>query len=280
MAGNLVGPLIGGILPDLIGIRQTFFVSGGAIFLAFLATSAFIPEERREAPRDAALRRSAESTWAAITDRRPVIAMLATALILMLANVSIEPIIIVYVAQLTKDASHITLMSSLVMSASAFASILAAPRLGRLADRIGTWKVVIGCLLATALLLIPQAFVSNGWQRVALRFLMGLALAGLLPSITSLTRHSVPDRIAGAILGYSTVAQYLGQIIGPIVGGYFGRYFGMRAVFCGTSALLLVVTAFNWLVQRGHAQKAARSTDPRESAESPPYFPSQERRRW
>ena len=39
-----------------------------------------------------------------IPDRRPVIAMLVTAMLLMLANMSIEPIITVYVAQLVPAA--------------------------------------------------------------------------------------------------------------------------------------------------------------------------------
>src|SRR5277367_210771 len=33
MAGSLVGPLIGGTLPPLIGIRATFWLAGGVIFL-------------------------------------------------------------------------------------------------------------------------------------------------------------------------------------------------------------------------------------------------------
>ena len=28
LTGNLIGPLVGGVLPNLIGIRNTFFVSG------------------------------------------------------------------------------------------------------------------------------------------------------------------------------------------------------------------------------------------------------------
>ncbi|TEX86976.1 MFS transporter, partial [Campylobacter sp. CH165] len=33
MAGNLAGPLLGGALPPLIGIRATFWLAGGVIFL-------------------------------------------------------------------------------------------------------------------------------------------------------------------------------------------------------------------------------------------------------
>ena len=50
MAGSLVGPLIGGTLPPLIGIRATFWLAGGVIFLAFLATTFLIKEEKRSAP--------------------------------------------------------------------------------------------------------------------------------------------------------------------------------------------------------------------------------------
>src|SRR6202142_4478322 len=49
MAGNLVGPLIGGSLPPLIGIRGTFWLAGGIIFLTFIATTALIKEEKRPA---------------------------------------------------------------------------------------------------------------------------------------------------------------------------------------------------------------------------------------
>jgi MFS family permease len=198
-------------------------------------------------------------TWAAIPDRRPVFAMLATALMLMFANMSIEPIITVYVAQLVADPARIAVMSGLVMAASALASILAAPRVGRLADRIGAWPVVIGCLVASGLLLIPQAFVTDAWQLVALRFLMGLALAGLLPSVTALIRHSVPDGVTGGVLGYSQSAQYMGQITGPLVGGFAGAQFGMRSVFFATSALMLGGAALNWMVFRTLARPAADS---------------------
>jgi len=44
MAGNLVGPLLGGALPPIIGIRGTFLAAGGMIFLAFLATALLIKE--------------------------------------------------------------------------------------------------------------------------------------------------------------------------------------------------------------------------------------------
>ena len=173
--------------------------------------------------------------------------MLLTGTLLMMANMSIEPIITVYVAQLVPDDAQVTIVSGLVMSAAALGSIVSASRLGKLADRIGHWTVIIAGLSVCAALLIPQAFVTAGWQLIALRFLMGLSLGGLLPCITSVLRHSVPDSIAGTILGYGTSANYAGQVAGPLLGGFVGGHFGMRAVFLGTCVLMAAGAAFTWI---------------------------------
>ena len=108
----------------------------------------------------------------------------------------------------------------------------------KLADRVGHWNVVIACLGVAALLLVPQAFVIAGWQLIVLRFLMGVALGGLLPCITAIIRHSVPENATGNILGYSISSQYAGQVLGPLAGGFVGGRVGMRAVFLGTSVLM------------------------------------------
>ncbi|WP_256353921.1 MULTISPECIES: MFS transporter [unclassified Variovorax] len=247
MAGNLVGPLIGGALPPLIGIRNTFFAAGAVIFVAFLATVTLIREEKRPPVAKGA---QVKVGWASIDDKGPIVAMFITGTLLMLANMSIEPIITVYVAQLVADPVHVTLMAGLVMSAAALGSILSAARLGKLADRVGHWTVIIGCLAVSAVLLVPQAFVTSSWQLVLLRFLMGLSLGGLLPCIASVIRHNAPERAAGQMLGWSVSAQYTGQVVGPLLGGFVGGHYGMRAVFLGTCVLMAGGALWNWRVKR------------------------------
>jgi MFS family permease len=246
MAGNLVGPLVGGVLPQLIGIRSTFFLAGAVIFVTFLGTTFLIREEARPAQARA---RKRGGSWALIPDKLPIIAMLVTGLLLMIAQMSIEPIITVYVAQFVEP-SRVTFIAGVVMSVAALGSILSSSYLGKLADGIGHWTVITGCLAVSALLLIPQAFVDSGWQLIVLRFLMGLALGGLLPCIASVIRHNVPEIIAGGILGYSVSAQYAGQVIGPLAGGFVGGHIGMRAVFLGTSVLMAAGAIGNFIASR------------------------------
>lgn len=252
MAGNLAGPLIGGLLPPLIGIRATFIAAGALIFMTFLATVFLV---KRDHPAASGKGRGQRNGWSAVPDKRPIIAMLVTGMLLMLANMSIEPIITVYVAQFV-PASHVTIVAGVVMSGAALGSIISASRLGKLADRVGHWNVLIGCLLIAGVLLIPQAFVSNGLELIALRFMMGLALGGLLPCVASVIRHNVPPKVAGSMLGYSTSAQYTGQVIGPLAGGFVGGHFGMRLVFIGTAAVMVAGAAYNWIARSRHQSNA------------------------
>ncbi|MGJ5824092.1 MFS transporter [Serratia sp. H402Y] len=247
MAGNLAGPLAGGWLPGLIGIRSTFLCAGALIFFAFLMTLILIREEVKK-PSDVATQ--SRVGWSQIPARSVIVCMLCTGLLLMLANMSIEPIITVYVRTLVSDASQITKVAGYVMAAAALGSIISASWLGKLADRIGHLRIIALALAAAGLLLIPQAFVTSGWQLIALRFLMGLALGGLLPCIAAVIRHRVPEGMVGSILGSSVAAQFAGQFIGPLIGGFVGGHIGMRAVFLATSCILLLGAAWNLNIQR------------------------------
>ncbi|WP_176091183.1 multidrug efflux MFS transporter [Burkholderia ambifaria] len=241
MAGNLIGPLAGGILAPIIGIRATFWCAATVIFAAFLATAFLVHEVPSKSETHATT-----GHWREIPDKNKVIAMLLTGLLLTIANMSIEPIITVYVQSLIEDRQRVTFVAGLVMSAAALGSVLSASQLGKLADRIGYTVVITGALGFAALLLIPQAFVTSGWQLIGLRFLMGISLGGLLPCITAVIRHSVPNAYIGRALGYSISFQFAGQVVGPLVGGFVGGHAGMRYVFVVTSGLLLLGAFYSW----------------------------------
>jgi MFS family permease len=163
---------------------------------------------------------------------------------------SIEPIITVYIGQLGVPHQRLATVAGIVMACSAFGSMLTAARLGALADRIGGWNVIIGCLVATGVVMVPQAFVTHWWQLAVLRGLMGMTLAGLLPSIAKLVRHAVDERESGKMLGYLQSSQYAGQVVGPLIGGVIGVHIGMRWVFFMTGALLIACAILDRCVKR------------------------------
>ncbi|WP_212627231.1 MFS transporter [Pseudomonas sp. PP3] len=253
LSGNLIGPLVGGFLPQWVGIRGTFFVGGAMIALAAITTIVLIREDFNR--QSDGSRRTDNTQTPADRSRWPVIgALLLTAMMVLLANMSIEPIITVYIGHLGVVFDEQARIAGVVMACSALGSILTAAKLGALADRVGSWNVIIGCLLVTGLVMVPQAYVTQWWQLAVLRGLMGMSIAGLLPAIAKLIRHSVQEHNTGKILGYLQSAQFSGQVIGPLIGGQIGAHFGLHQVFLVTGALLVLCAAVNgWVKTRFHA---------------------------
>ncbi|MCZ1269534.1 MFS transporter, partial [Paenibacillus tundrae] len=118
--------------------------------------------------------------------------------------------------------------------------LIAAPRLGKLSDQIGAQKVILVALLAAGILFIAQAFVTSPWQLMGLRFLLGLAAAGLIPSVNTLIKKITPASLTGRMFGFNMSAGYLGVFGGAVLGGQVAAWMGIRYVFLITSALILI----------------------------------------
>ena len=145
--------------------------------------------------------------------------MLASAALLLVANMSVEPIVTLYVGEIAEPGQDAVLYAGAAMSAAAFAAMLAAPddrAPGRPLRPLARRRRLASPRPARCWSRRPSS--TAPWQLVALRFLMGLALAGLMPAITALIRRSAPDAAIGRILGFSQSAQYFGQIAGPFAG--------------------------------------------------------------
>lgn len=239
LAGSLVGPLVGGFLPGWIGIRGTFFAGGAMIAVAALCTIFFVKEDFHPADRQRA--RAGQGTAASGRREHAIViaTLLLVAMMVLLANMSIEPIITIYIGSLGVAPDHLARTAGIVMACSAVGSMLTAARLGALADRIGSWNVIVACLVLTGIAMIPQAFVTEWWQLAALRMVMGMTLAGILPAVAKLIRNAVGERSTGTMLGYLQSAQFSGQVLGPVLGGQIAVHLGLHSTFFATGGLLI-----------------------------------------
>lgn len=237
VGGTLLGPLFGGYLAEAIGFRGDFIAIGIMCFIAFIVSFVFVKEQKFTVNQSNLTFREG---WNCLRNPKVTVCLFITTLIMQLALMSIQPIITVYITQLSSATTHIAFISGAVFAASGLASILAAPKLGKISDQIGPQKVLLAALVVAGLLFIPQAFVENYWQLGMLRFLLGLATAGLLPSINSLIKLSTSNVITGRVYGYNQSAQYLGVFLGSLLGGHMAAAFGIQYVFFFTGVLLLI----------------------------------------
>jgi MFS family permease len=229
--------MIGGYIAENLGFQEVFYITGGLLLITFITTALFVNESFTRQDR---MVLSIKETWGTVPDKNLTFILFVTYFVMSLALYSVEPIITIYITQLSSTASHVALLAGMTFSASGLASIVAAPRLGRLSDRIGPQKVMLVALIVAGLIFIPQAFVTDPWQLMTLRFVLGLAIAGLIPSVNTLIKRITPDSLTGRVFGFNMSAGYLGVFGGSVLGGQVAAYLGIRSVFFITGALLLV----------------------------------------
>lgn len=238
VGGMLLGPLLGGYLEGLVGIRYQFFLMGAFLVIAFLTSLFFVQEQFTS--RVGKERVSLTAMWRRVPQPQVMGAMFVTTFVLQLALMSIQPILTIYITDIAGRLPNLALLSGMVFSATGVANMLAAPPLGRLSDRVGPQKVIFGALVVAGVVFIPQAFVRTPWELMGWRFLLGLATAGLMPAINTLIKKITPDEVAGEIFGFNQAAQFLGSFFGAVLGGQVAGWFSLQDVFFITSGLLLL----------------------------------------
>ncbi|MCL6625252.1 MAG: multidrug efflux MFS transporter [Alicyclobacillus shizuokensis] len=237
IAGSLLGPTIGGFIEDNLGMPDVFFITGALLLIAFITTVLFVKESFTR-PGKKTL--STKEIWGILPEKSLTLIMLATFFVINLSLYSVQPIITVYVGELSHNASHVALLAGITFSVTGLANIIAAPILGKISDRFGAHRVIWVALAVAGIVFIPHAFVQDAWQLMVLRFVFGLAAAGLSPSVNTLLKKITPGSVTGRVFGFSMSAGYLGVFGGSVLGGQIAAYMGIPYVFLITSALLLM----------------------------------------
>ncbi|EUJ30979.1 major facilitator family transporter [Listeria floridensis FSL S10-1187] len=249
ITGTLIGPLIGGILADSFGYRPVFFITGFVLLLTFLLTLFFLKEDFKPIIREKAF--TTRQLFARLPAKNLILGLFLTTFIIQIANTSISPILPLYIRELLGSDTNISLISGIIISAPGISALIASPYLGRLGDKIGNHKVLIGGLIAAAILMLPMAWVRSPFELGLLRFLLGFTTGALMPSINTLINKNSPRDSLSSIFSYNQSSQSLGNVAGPLIGSSASAAFGYPIVFYMTSAFLL----FNLLFTRSIFKK-------------------------
>ncbi|MDC3414365.1 MFS transporter [Terrihalobacillus insolitus] len=254
ITGSLMGPLFGGMIADSIGYATTFQWTSIALFLSALIVWVGIREYKIETDDEEQSSYTSKEVLLHII-RQPVLLMvMLVSMFVQIAHFSIQPILSLYVSELHGTA-NIALFSGFAFSAAGLGNLMMARRWGRLADRIGYVKILITLLIGAAIVYFPGAYVTNIWQLIVLRFLLGVSIGGIIPVRTAYIRQEAPIAMQGEVLGYNTSIRFFGNMIGPVLGGMLSGYFGISAVFFVTSSLLFISGIALWSSLYRHRQR-------------------------
>ncbi|NQX70443.1 MFS transporter [Paenibacillus alba] len=126
-----------------------------------------------------------------------------------------------------------------LISAFAFAQLLASPITGVWVDTIGRKKMIVMGLFLFSFSEVLFGIGNQVWVLFLSRILGGISDAFIMPAVTAFIadRTSLEDR--AKVLGYQAAAISGGFIIGPGIGGFIADL-GIRAPFFFAAAFALV----------------------------------------
>lgn len=242
ISGSLIGPLFGGFVAEFMGIRSVFVVVAILIFCSFLTISFFVKENK---PRSSSVKNNTQQQ----ENFKLIFLLFATTFIIQVGTFGSMPILSVFVEQIHLG-SHIALWAGIVIAASGISDIICAPRLGRIADRIGPSKIICFSLIFCGLCFYLQSLCSNVYALVCVRLFIGMGLGGLLPCVNALLKKSVSANRMSVFFGFNQTCQFLGNFTGAVGGGIVASKWNANFVFACVCVIFLLNALVFFIVQR------------------------------
>ncbi|MDG3132139.1 multidrug efflux MFS transporter [Streptococcus suis] len=241
VAGNLIGPTLGGVLAEIFGIHQVFLLVGLFYLVALLLTIYFIKEDFTPVPKDEQM--TFRELVSQVKDKQMMVGLFITSMIIIAAAQTVIPILTLYIRHLGQK-ENLLFVSGLIVSLPGVASLVTSGYLGKIGDKIGNHRLLLLALAYSLLINFLCAIATNPIQLGILRFLYGFGTGALLPSVNSLLTKLTPKEGISRIFSYNQLFNNLGSVVGPMLGSAVATGLGYEWVFYLASGLVLL--NFSW----------------------------------
>jgi len=233
--GVAVGPLLGGVIGDAIGFRESFWITGSLLALSGAAVLLWVEEDFH--PVDKARRPKLVAGYRWLLQSPIMIRLYIITFLQALGRMIIMPIAALFIMQLMGTKVGVATVTGIMMGAMAVTSSVSGALMGRMGDRIGHNRVLLASVLAAMVFYLPQPFVTAPWQLVVLQALSGLANGGMIPAVAALMNLQDTTGSQGAIFGLNASVTAAGRSLAPMLGASMAIWFGMRSVFLAAACI-------------------------------------------
>jgi MFS family permease len=246
--GQIVGPLMGGVVAGLWSLQAVFFINAASKFVVMLVTWRMVRETHpgQEAVKAGASVGSADGapgaeprvTMWAIMATKPFVALAMTTVAIAMMNQGVFMTLFPIAAKEEGglDAAQI---GTLVAIASAITLLVSFPN-GVLVDRLGRKRSLVPGLLLAGVSAILLALVVDFRTALQAAAVFGIAQAMTQGANQTYAMDLAPVDRRGAFLGMWTSFQSLGAFVGPLAIGATVEIWGFAVAFYGVAVVMAV----------------------------------------
>jgi len=236
--GPTIGPVIGGLLAAVVGLRQAFLVAAFLYLLALIVMLSLY----REPPRSC----SSSTDKVGRRSFRQVIRfdglalMMSVIFAMQYVERSLGPVLPLFVASLGVSIEQVPLWSGILFSLIAGAGAVGNHLCSRLIERYSPSTVILGCIFVAACVTASVSSATQVMLLVAVLPLLGLAIGTGTTAAYTIAGHSIPSEAKGVGFGVLSSASMAALALSPVLSGLLGSV-SLRSVFLVNVALLTVL---------------------------------------
>ena len=260
ICGGIIGPLLGGILATAFGMRNSFYVGAVALSLITVTTILFIKEPPVAPEKE--INKAQNTSYLTFIKDKNILILLLCVCMTNLVILQIQPIVSLYVQQLSHNSDKAVLLTGFIMSLGGIAGALASPLWGKTGQRVGFYKTITLAFISAGLLMslqgVPNSLVLFG----LMQFLCGLGFSGIFPSANSILVLLTPPSSRGMGFGSLFSAQMIGGALGPVIGGVIVSFMSFNTVYIISGSILFVIGIYlKFFAPESFKQKASLTKD-------------------
>jgi len=249
-----VGPLVGGLLADLVGIRMTFLATASLCAAAL----ALVIRHYQDPPQKEGRESTADGQGFGEIMRVPRVAPLLVVLFLVnFVGRSFTPILPLHLQGLGVPPGRLALSTGVLISVYSVAAAVSAATLGKASRTYSPRALLALSLLGGALTVAPMARVTSLSALLALALLLGLVSGGALTLCYTIGGLLVPLERRTTAFGFFAGAALFGGAVSPPVAGLIAPW-DLRGIYYIDAFLFaaLVVSLLPALLRRGPSEVA------------------------
>ncbi len=215
--GPALGPMIGGVVAQLVGLRQAFLITS-CFYIAALVLVFFTYDERlvHHISRQPGHEKVSFRNVLAFEN---FILLMAVVFALQFIDRSFGPVLPLYVAQLGTPIERVPLVAGIIFSIAAASGALGNQLCGRLVSRASARAVIAGSATAGAAgALLYVVAPGVGWLFAAAA-IFGLAMGTATTTAYTAASSVMPSHARGAGFGLLTTASLTGLALSPVING-------------------------------------------------------------
>ena len=235
--GPAIGPVIGGVLASMIGLRNVFFASAGVYAMASVIMGLWY---REPVAKGGETRRSGQVSFRDILAFENFLLLMLVIFGLQLVDKSFGPILALFLNQRGYSAEQSAVLAGVLFSvlavAGAFGNQLAATLLKRMTPR----AVIDTAALAAAAALALFAFGGPLWVLAVAIGAFGASVGTAMTASFTAAGSVIPRHVHGASFGFLSSASLVGFAVSPILSGIIAAR-SIRAVYVSGVVALAIL---------------------------------------